>query len=106
MGSTPDDNGTRHNNITKYGLDLFRTHYKNDKISNKDIFYYVYAMFNDPKYSEKYKFNLQRKFPKIPLANDFEKWKRIGKTLYDLHVGFEETKPYPLKRTDKRTIVN
>ena len=97
-----DKKGKHHSNVTKYGLDLFQSYYKNNKITAEEIFYYVYAIFNDPKYLEKYKFNLQRKFPRIPLAKDFDKWVEIGKKLYDLHVGFESTKPYPLKRTDKK----
>ena len=95
-----------HNNITKFALDLFQKHYQNQKITDEDIFYYAYAIFNDPKYSKKYKFDLQRKFPRIPLARDFTKWSDIGKKLYDLHVGFESAKPYPLKRIDKKTNKN
>ena len=95
-------NDKPHSNVTEFGLKLFRDYYKNNNITDHDIFCYVYAIFNDPKYLEKYKFNLQRKFPRIPLAKDFDKWVEIGKKLYDLHVGFESTKPYPLKRTDKK----
>lgn len=101
-----DKNGKRHTNVTKFGLELFQKHYKNKKITNKDIFYYTYAIFNDPKYQEKYKFNLQRKFPRIPLAKNFDKWVQMGRKLYDLHVGFEDARPYPLKRTYKKTIKN
>ncbi len=100
------DNNKRYSNITEFGLKLFQTYYKSSKITYEDIFYYTYAIFNDPKYSEKYMFNLQRKFPRIPLAENFMEWVGIGKKLYDLHVGFESAKPYPLKRTDKKTKKN
>ena len=101
-----DDNHKSHSNVTKFGLELFQTHYKNNKITDEDIFYYTYAIFNDPKYREKYKFNLQRKFPRIPLAKDFKEWVKIGKKLYDIHVGFEDTKSYLLKRIEKNTSKN
>ena len=101
-----DDNGDRHDNVTEYGLDLFQKYYKNNGITNTDIFYYIYAIFNDPKYSEKYKFNLQRELPRIPLAENFTKWVRIGKKLYDLHVNFDDAKPYALQRTDNKSDKN
>ncbi len=103
---TYDDEGKRHSNITDFGLELFQKHYGSKTITDEDVFYYTYAIFNDPKYQEKYKFNLQRKFPRIPLAENFSKWVRLGKKLYDLHVHFEEAEPFPLKRTDRKTNKN
>ena len=103
---TYDDNSKRHSNITNFGLELFQIHYNNKKITEDDVFFYTYAIFNDPKYQEKYKYNLQRKFPRIPLAKNFDKWAKIGKKLYDLHVGFEMAKPYALKRVNKITTRN
>ena len=100
------DDNKRYSNITEFGLKLFQTYYKSSKITYEDIFYYTYAIFNDPKYSEKYMFNLQRKFPRMPLAENFMEWVGIGKKLYDLHVGFESAKPYPLKLIDKKTNKN
>ena len=98
-----DDKNRRRSNITKFGQKIFETYYQNNKIADEDIFYYTYAIFNDPKYLEKYKYNLQRKFPRIPLAQNFESWVKIGKKLYDIHVGFEDAEPCPLKRIDKKT---
>ena len=95
---TYDDSNKRHSNITKFGRDLFQKHHK--KTTVEDIFYYTYAIFNDPKYREKYKYNLQRKFPRIPLAKNFEQWVKIGRELYNLHVGFEREKPHDLGRID------
>ena len=98
-----DDHDNACSNITEFGLKLFQTHYKNKKITDEDIFYYIYAIFNDPKYQEKYKFNLQRHMPQIPLAKNLMNWIKIGKNLYDMHVKFESAQPYPLKRIDKKT---
>ena len=84
-------------NITKYAMRLFQRHYKNNKISHLDVFYYVYAILNDPKYEKTYKYNLERKHPRIPLAENFESWSKIGEELFDLHVEFDKQEQYPLK---------
>ena len=96
-----DDEGKRHNNITKYALGQFQKHYKNQMITGEDIFYYVYAIFNDPKYKETYQHNLQQGLPRIPLAKDFEKFKSIGKNLFELHSQFNDVEEYNLVRTEK-----
>ncbi len=93
-------------NVTESGLELFQKHYKDKTITDEDIFYYTYAIFSDPKYSGKYKFNLQRKFPRIPLAENFREWVRIGQRLYILHTEFEDAEPYALHRIDKKTRKN
>ena len=98
--------GKAHSNVTKFGLELFHTHYSDKSITDEDVFYYTYAMFNDPKYQEKYKFDLESEFPRIPLAKNFQTWAQIGKRLYDIHTGFDDIEPYQLKRVEKRTIKN
>ena len=95
------ENDKKHSNITQYGLDLFREHYKNKKITDDDIFHYVYAMFNDPKYEETYRYDLRRDLPRIPLAKNFNEWSKMGKSLFDLHCNFNDQKEYGLKRIDK-----
>ena len=52
-------------------------------------------MLHDPKYRKKYELNLKREFPRIPFYTDFRKWAKWGKTLMDLHIGYEKQKPYP-----------
>ena len=96
-----DGDGKQQSNITQYGLEQFQKHYESKKITDKDIFYYTYAILNDPKYDEKYRYNLQRSFPRIPLAKDFEKFKNVGKKLFNLHSQFNEVKEYDLTRRDK-----
>lgn len=96
-----DDKGNQSSNVTEYGLNLFQKHYKSKNIEGDDIFYYTYAMFNDPKYEQKYKFDLQRNFPRIPLAKNFDRWSTIGKKLFNLHCNFDDVEEYGLKRIDK-----
>ena len=101
-----DDDGKRHSNVTKYALELFHNYYKNKNIDAEDIFYYVYGIFNDPKYIEKYSDNLKRSWPRIPFAEDFIKYSKIGKNIFNLHCNFNNVDEYGLKRIDKKTNNN
>ena len=95
-----DNNAKKQHNITKYALDIFHEHYKNKKITQQDIFYYVYGIFNDPKYEQKYSYDLQRHFPRIPLTKNFKLYSTIGKQLFNLHCNFNDIHEYELKRED------
>lgn len=90
-----DKEGNKIDNLTDWGLDQFRKYYKNKKITKLDIFNYCYAVLHNPAYREKYALNLKREFPRIPLYKDFYKWVKWGKALMDLHINYEETRPYP-----------
>ncbi len=100
------ENGRKIDNITDYGLEMFRNNYHEKKITKEDIFYYVYAVLHNPSYRKKYELNLKREFPRIPFYDDFTKWRDWGKKLMDLHICFESVKPFDLKRTDSRLQVN
>ncbi|MFP6266626.1 type ISP restriction/modification enzyme [Helicobacter pylori] len=41
-----DDLGNRYNAISGYALNLFRRHYKDNAITEEEIFYYIYAIFH------------------------------------------------------------
>lgn len=92
-----DENGNRIDNITDWGLEQFVNHYKDKNIKKEDIFHYVYAVLHNPAYRKKYELNLKREFPRIPFYKDFWQWAKWGKQLMDLHINYEEVKPYPLK---------
>jgi predicted helicase len=93
--------GERIDNITDWGLKQFQSHYgKAEKISKEDIFHYVYGVLHDPLYREKYALNLKREFPRIPFYPDFRAWADWGKSLMELHIGYETVEPWPLDRLD------
>ncbi|GAA7820612.1 DEAD/DEAH box helicase family protein [Helicobacter pylori] len=50
-----DDLGNRYNAISGYALNLFRRHYKDNAITEEEIFYYIYAILHHKGYLEKYK---------------------------------------------------
>lgn len=105
---TFDESGAAHDNITNWALDQFKKHYQRGRgkkerpITKESIFHYVYAVLHDPIYREKYAQNLKREFPRVPFYSDFWQWSDWGKTLMNLHIGYETVEPWPLRRTDVR----
>ncbi len=92
--------GDRIENITDWGIELFKNYYHDKAISEKNIFYYAYAILNNPAYRKKYEVNLKREFPRLPFYEDFRKWAAWGKALMDLHINYETVAPWPLERHD------
>lgn len=90
------DTGERIDNITDWGLEQFRNHYKDKKIKKEDIFHYTYAVLHNPAYRKKYELNLKREFPRVPFYKDFRQWAKWGKELMDLHINYEKAKPFAL----------
>jgi predicted helicase len=84
-------------NVTDLGLQQFQSNYKNKKITKEEIFHYTYAVLHDPWYKNRYELNLKREFPRLPFYDDFKKWSTCGKKLMDLHINYEEAKPFALK---------
>ncbi|MCK9202496.1 MAG: N-6 DNA methylase [Gallionella sp.] len=93
-------------NITDWALDQFKKQYQPGRtkpkrtITKEAIFHYVYGVLHDPVYREKYALNLKREFPRIPFYADFWQWADWGKTLMDLHIGYEAVEPFDLNRVE------
>ncbi len=88
--------GTRTENVTDWALKQFKARYKGQKLTKWDIFHYVYAVLHHPDYRTRFADSLKKSLPRIPFAPDFRAFAAAGKTLADLHVGFETADPYPL----------
>ncbi len=84
-----DDLGNRHDAISGYALNLFRRHYKDNAITEEEIFYYIYAIFHHKGYLEKYKNSLAKEAPRIALSEDFKELSILGKQLAELHLNYE-----------------
>jgi predicted helicase len=89
--------GKQTGNITDWALTTFSEHYRDKTITKEDIFHYVYAVFHNPGYKEKYKDELRREHPAIPLYKNFKKWAAWGKSLMDIHVNYETADEYTVK---------
>lgn len=84
-----DDLGNRHYAISGYAINLFRRHYKDNAITEEEIFYYIYAIFHHKGYLEKYKNSLAKEAPRIALSDDFKELSILGKELGELHLNYE-----------------
>ncbi len=84
-----DDLGNRYNAISGYALNLFRRHYKDNAITEEEIFYYIYAIFHHKGYLEKYKNSLAKEAPRIALSENFRELSTLGKELAELHLNYE-----------------
>ncbi|GAA6898814.1 hypothetical protein CHC156_11330 [Helicobacter pylori] len=84
-----DDLGNRYNAISGYALNLFRRHYKDNAITEEEIFYYIYAIFHHKGYLEKYKNSLAKEAPCVALSEDFKELSTLGKELGKLHLNYE-----------------
>ncbi|RVY43489.1 DEAD/DEAH box helicase [Helicobacter pylori] len=84
-----DDLGNRHCAISGYALNLFRRHYKDNAITEEEIFYYIYAILHHKGYLEKYKNSLAKEAPRIALSDDFKELSVLGKELAELHLNYE-----------------
>ena len=93
---TYDRDGKKKDNITQYALQMFRHHYKNDKITKMDIFYYVYAMLHHGAYRKTFADVLTRKLPRMPLTLNFDQFVQIGSDLAKLHLKYETGQKYKL----------
>lgn len=92
--------GKRVDNVTDWALKRFRSHYGDPAITKDDIFAYVYAAFHNPVFREVHAADLRREFPRVPLHEDFARWRDWGRKLLDLHIGYEKVKPWKLERID------
>ncbi|GAA6802397.1 hypothetical protein HpHCM69_12380 [Helicobacter pylori] len=84
-----DDLGNRHYAISGYALNLFRRHYKDNAITEEEIFYYIYAILHHKGYLKKYKNSLAKEAPRIALSEDFKELSVLGKELAKLHLNYE-----------------
>lgn len=97
-----EDGANRRENITDWALRRFSEHYKDSKITKRDIFHYVYAVLHHPVYREKYAANLKRELPRVPLAPDFWASADAGERLAALHVNYESQTPFALEQIENR----
>ena len=84
------DNDGAHENISNSTLKLYQTHYKNKKITKMNIFEYVYGILHHGGYRKKFRNNLSKELPHIPMAPSFTKFCEIGRKLINLHLNYDD----------------
>ena len=66
-------------------------------ITKDGVWEYLYGVMHAPDWRERYKHDLQRNLPRVPLADDFEAFRVAGRSLMDLHINYETCEEYPLE---------
>jgi len=84
-------------NVTDQAVKRFQAAYPREPITKDDIFFYVYGLLHSPTYRETYAADLKKMLPRIPMVRDFKGYAHAGRTLSDLHLGYESVAPYPLE---------
>lgn len=92
------DQPERVDNITDWALDQYRDVY-GPQVTKDDIFFYVYGLLHSTEYRERYAADLKKQLPRIPMVTGLERFDAFvtaGRTLSELHIGYEDIEPHPL----------
>jgi predicted helicase len=101
-----EDGNNRRENITDWALEQFREKY-GPQTTKWDIFSYIYALLHHPQYRERYKDNLKRSLPHLPLVQrgeDFFASAQIGMQLMNMHINYENVKEADLMHLDNQSL--
>ena len=85
-------------NITDAALEDYRAAHGGD-VTKSQLFAYVYGVLHSLEYRERYASELALVLPRIPDPADrltLDAFAEVGQQLLDLHIGYEEAKPYLL----------
>ena len=91
------DKSTRESSVDSKHLDQIRVFFGESKIDANAVYHYTYGILHSPEYRKKFKLDLLKSAPKIPIVNnlrDFEKISNMGKELLDLHLNYEKAPKY------------
>jgi predicted helicase len=84
-------------NVTDEARNVFQEHFRVE-VTHDDIFFFVYGLLHSSDYRVLFEADLKKQPPRIPLTSevaDFLSFSEAGRSLSDLHVGYESLKPWP-----------
>lgn len=90
------DRYVRRDGVTDWILSTARKQY-GSRVTREDIFYYVYGILHAPDYRTTFAADLKKSLPRLPLVespDDFWAFSRAGRSLAELHLGYEQVEPY------------
>ena len=93
--------------ISDQALTHFQTAYPGETISKEDLFYYLYGILHSEDYRTKYKNNLMKQLPRLPVVTDIEDFRAFlaaGYALAELHLGYETVDPWPVTINDGKGL--
>lgn len=83
--------------ISDTALTHFQSSYPGETINKEDLFYYLYGILHSEDYRDQFRNNLMKQLPRLPVVldvNDFHAFRNTGRSLAELHLGFESVKKY------------
>lgn len=102
------DRYVRRDGVTDWVLSTARKQY-GSRVTKEDIFYYVYGILHAPDYRTTFAADLKKSLPRLPLVespDDFWAFSRAGRSLAELHLGYEHVEPYAGCRTIYSPLTN
>jgi predicted helicase len=75
-------------NITDQVLKNFQEALNDTTITKEDIFYYVFGVLSTPSYVERFKNNLSKELPRVPILDSFKEISKLGKQLAELQLAY------------------
>lgn len=90
------DRYVRRDGVTDWILSTARKQY-GSRVTKEDIFYYVYGILHAPDYRTTFAADLKKSLPRLPLVespDDFWAFSRAGRSLAELHLGYEHVEPH------------
>lgn len=102
------DRYVRRDGVTDWVLSTARKQY-GSRVTKEDIFYYVYGILHASDYRTTFAADLKKSLPRLPLVespDDFWAFSRAGRSLAELHLGYERVEPYAGCRTIYSPLTN
>ncbi len=76
-------------NIPDQALRLFRKALNDPNITKEDIFFYVFGVLSTPSYVERFKNNLSKELPRVPILDNFREISKLGRELAELQLAYQ-----------------
>ncbi len=79
----------KQDNITDQALRLFQKALNDPNITKEDIFFYVFGVLSTPSYVERFRNNLSKELPRVPILDSFWEISKLGRELAELQLAYQ-----------------
>jgi len=79
----------KQDNISDQALRLFQKALNDPNITKEDIFFYVFGVLSTPSYVERFKNNLSKELPRVPILDSFREISKFGRELAELQLIYQ-----------------
>jgi predicted helicase len=79
----------KQDNISDQTLKLFQKALNDPNITKEDIFFYVFGVLSTPSYVERFRNNLSKELPRVPILDSFREISKLGRELAELQLIYQ-----------------